>query len=252
MSLCLAFISSASEYDFIASYDFSASFSADEFGGYSIKEVNVSNENETYSLKMFVIESYGSSVPNFATAYVIQPHAFKKFVDVFVGTNGDCTYEKFKIQLYSYHDKIVEVFGYLNWDVFFTDWMMGTGENSDYTSFLTESYFNELYFYNDELTYSEGYAQGIQSFKESDIYKETLALEREIGQAEGKDNYLSSKEYKTALKDEYNNGYDYAKRESEQEKQTFVAFPIISVCGIALLSFGVLYFFMLRKRRKRR
>lgn len=252
ISLCLAFISSASEYDFISSYDFDASLEVDEFGTYMIKEVTVSNENESYSLRMFVIEGYGPQVPNCNSAYVIQPHAFKRFVDVFVGTNGDCTYEKFIYKLLVTNDKLIEIFGYPNWDYFFADWIRGHNDLDGDTTYLTESYFNKLYFYNDKLTYSEGYAQGVQSFKESDMYKDTLSLERETGQAEGKDSYLASEEYKTALKTEYNAGYDDGLNDLEESKNKTNFVAILGTCGIGVLVLAVVYFITSKKKRKRR
>ncbi len=100
--------------------------------------------------------------------------------------------------------------------------------------------------------YTNGYTAGITYFKTSDEYAETLELERQIGQAEGKNNYLGSEEYKAALNKEYNNGYDTASSELEQEQTKNSLAVILGSCGIFVLALLVVYFLMPRKKHKRR
>lgn len=183
LSLCLTFVSSASEYDFISSYDFYATFEPNQYGGYWIEEIKYLKDGETLTLTMFVINGAGPDVPDANTVYSIQPYAFKKFVDVFTEKNGDATYGDFLSAVLALRDKYNEL--NLPLDSFYYDWFRGSAQEP--SGYLTREYFNKLYYYNDEKTYSEGYSEGITEgikqahqftydyFEERDILNEPIA-----------------------------------------------------------------------------
>ena len=257
ISLCLAFACSASEYDFISSYEFSALFDVygNEYenyimGEYHMEEIKYLENNEVWTLSMFVVAGAGAdTMAN--TVYSIQPHAFKHFVDTFTHKNGDCTYGDFISAIWEL-DGIYASNG-LFMPEFYRLWMRDNYPGSpSYQGILTEKYFNVLYYYNDELTYSEGYAQGITDFTNSTAYQDTLALEKETGQAEGKDMFMASAEYKAALQKEYDNGYDKALLVSEQKQATNIVSIALGSCGIGLLVLLAVYFISARKKQKRK
>ena len=157
LAFSLIFVCSASEYDFISSYDFYAAFEPNQYGAYWIEEIQYLNDNETLTLTMFVINGAGPDVPNANTVYLIQPYAFKKFVDVFTEKNGDATYYDFITVVFDLKDKCYEL--NLPLDDFYLDWFKGSAQEP--SGYLTREYFNKLYYYNDEKTYSEGYSEGI-------------------------------------------------------------------------------------------
>ncbi|MBO5356476.1 MAG: hypothetical protein J6A95_01790 [Clostridia bacterium] len=100
--------------------------------------------------------------------------------------------------------------------------------------------------------YTTGYTNGIAEFKASDVYCETLLIERQTGQAEGKDMFMASQEYKAALNKEYNNGYNTATTEQEQKQMKNNLGVILGTCLVIVFVLSVVYLAVSRKKHKRR
>ncbi len=266
LSVCIfAFSSSASEFDFVINPDSILDSFSGGVGSFQYNSVQYNIPSDDYYYEMYYFTFY-TSIGD--TGYSIQPIGFKRLVDHICNTVDNCTYEQFLNACIVQNENFSSTFYY--------DWI-NSSSNCD------EEFFNKLYYYSEidetDLTekfneglaqgkidgvtefkttdeyksqYTNGYTAGITYFKTSDEYAETLELERQIGQAEGKNNYLGSVEYKAALKKEYNNGYDTATSELEKKQTKESLGVILGSCGIVVLTLLVVYFLMSRKKHRRR
>ena len=223
-----ALSSSASEYDFVSNSELN--FITSEYLSFIYPDsVTYLYDDNEY---VFNFLHYSDNVD----VYFIQPYSFKIFVNQITNTNDNCSFETFANACYSLCNDNGGVYG----SMFYTDWYDET-----YGS-LDENFFNKLYYYSEigeaDLTekynegvtqgkidgvaefkaseeykgqYTTGYTDGIKNFKETEL-PEMLALEKQIGQAEGKSIYLASEEYADVLKAEYDNGYNAATNENDK------------------------------------
>ena len=99
--------------------------------------------------------------------------------------------------------------------------------------------------------YTTGYTDGINNFKETEL-PEMLALEKQIGQAEGKSIYLASEEYADVLKAEYDNGYNAATNENDKTQIKNSLGVIVGSCGLVVIFLLAFYFMTSKKKYKRR
>ncbi len=99
--------------------------------------------------------------------------------------------------------------------------------------------------------YTTGYTDGINNFKETEL-PEMLLLEKQIGQAEGKNIYLASEEYADVLKAEYDNGYNAATNENDKTQIKNSLGVIVGSCGLVVIFLLAFYFMTSKKKYKRR
>ena len=194
LSLCFAFISSASEYDFIISD--SSIFNSQVSGGVVYVGSNFAQYNrpsDDYYYEICYFSYYTSDGEIFA----FQPASFKAFVDYICYTApGAATYQGFLSALETQYSN----FGSYVYEY----WLESRGN-------LTEEYFNQLYYYGSTLSYEDGIKEGItqahdftkEFLSDNGILYEPWGSSGELSSLEGllQDNYLAALDYK------YNNGY---------------------------------------------
>ena len=151
-------------------------------------------------------------------------------------------------QYYSYYE-----LGLVDLAEFFNSANLGSAEYDEYIynqgkiDGVTEFKGTEEY----KEQYTTGYTDGINNFKETEL-QEMLALEKQIGQAEGKNIYLASEEYADVLKAEYDNGYNAAVNENDKTQIKNSLGVIIGSCGLVVIFLLSFYFITSKKRHKRR
>lgn len=194
LSFCLAFVSSASEYDFIITDDSIFNNISDHSATVMMEYTPYALPTDNYYYEIYYLDYYtynGNSV------YAFQPAAFKLFVDHISYTAPGCSnYELFISSL----DYSIETFS----SSVLYYWSVG-----DYN--LTEEYFNQLYYYGSERTYEEGVKEGItqaheftsEFLSDNGVLYEPWGADGELNSLEGllQDNFLAALDYK------YNNGY---------------------------------------------
>ncbi|MBQ4509346.1 MAG: hypothetical protein II984_01360 [Clostridia bacterium] len=255
---------SASKYDFILSDESVFASSAESSASGYFESVPYQLPSDSYYYDFNYFTYYSSSGDS---CFAMQPAAFQEFVDYICSTNGTANFVDFQAACAVQN----ETFG----TTFYELWI--NASNS-----FNEALFNKLYFY-DEITdedlqlkyteghtqgkidgvaefktteeykgqYTTGYADGINNFKETEL-PEMLLLEREIGQAEGKDIYMASEEYSNVLEAEYDNGYEAASTEQDRKQMQNNLGAILGTCGVIVIALSVVYLVVSRKKRKRR
>ena len=265
LSVCIfALSSSASEYDFVSNGELNF-ITNDSLSNIYPDSAIYLYDGKEYNFNFFHY-SYDEDI------YFIQPYSFKILVNQITNSDGNCTFETFSNACYSLCTDNGGTYGCM----FYNDWA-----DESYGS-LNEEFFNKLYYYSEidetDLTdkFNEGVAKGkidgVAEFKESDEYKgqyttgytdgiknfketelpEMLALEKQIGQAEGKNIYLASEEYRNVLQGEYDNGYNAAVNENDKTQIKNSLGVIIGSCGLVIIFLLAFYFITSKKKYKRR
>ena len=194
LSFCLAFVSSAGEYDFIISDSsiFNSQVS-DGVGYVGSSSAQYNRPSDDYYFEICYLSYYTM----YGEIFAFQPASFQSFVDYICYTApGAATYQGFISALETQYSN----FGSYVYEY----WLESRGN-------LTEEYFNVLYFYGPTLSYEDGIKEGItqaheftsEFLSDNGILYEPWGADGELNSLEGllQDNYIAALDYK------YNNGY---------------------------------------------
>ena len=97
--------------------------------------------------------------------------------------------------------------------------------------------------------YTNGKTAGVEAYKSSADYENALAVKYSTGLADGKSNYIESNEYAEILKAEYDEGYQAGN--DEANKNNLVS-SLLSLAGTSLLGFVIVWIVKKFSRKRKR